>query len=141
MQRRKLSFAGVSPEQADIIGREEPPKKPVSGGTAVLELERPEEGSPPVVEPEQSREKTQAPASQKERTTRRRPRKAKVEAAPVEAEKEVVLMTQTFRLPSSIVESLLRVSMERKLKKMRPYTQQDIVAEALSEWLSSEGAL
>jgi hypothetical protein len=30
---------------------------------------------------------------------------------------------------------LLRVAMERKLRGERPFTQQDIVAEALREWL------
>jgi hypothetical protein len=45
------------------------------------------------------------------------------------------LVSLTFRLPSSLAEALLRVSLERKLRKEKPFAQQDIVAEALREWL------
>jgi hypothetical protein len=41
----------------------------------------------------------------------------------------------TFRLPSNIPGALLQASAERKIKKIRPYTQQEIVAEAVSDWL------
>ena len=41
----------------------------------------------------------------------------------------------TVRLPAELPPALLRVAMERKLRGERPFTQQDIVAEALREWL------
>lgn len=50
-------------------------------------------------------------------------------------------VSMTFRVPPEIPEGLLRASMERKLKKVRPATQQEIVAEALSEWLKRNGYL
>jgi hypothetical protein len=50
-------------------------------------------------------------------------------------------VSMTFRVPPEIPEGLLRASMERKLKKVRPATQQEIVAEALSEWLKKNGYL
>jgi len=34
---------------------------------------------------------------------------------------------------------LLKASSERKIKKIRPYTQKEIVAEALSDWLKKNG--
>ena len=41
----------------------------------------------------------------------------------------------TVRLPAELPPALLRVAMERKLRGARPFTQQDIVAEALRDWL------
>ena len=45
------------------------------------------------------------------------------------------LVSVNFRLPANLPSALLKVSSERKLKKIRPYTQQDIIAEAITEWL------
>ena len=44
-------------------------------------------------------------------------------------------VSMTFRLPSELCSRLLRVSLDRKLKRQRPFTQQDIMAEALNHWL------
>ena len=41
----------------------------------------------------------------------------------------------TVRVPSEIPLRLLRVSTDRKIGKVRPCSQQEIVAEALMEWL------
>ena len=41
----------------------------------------------------------------------------------------------TVRLPAELPPALLRVAMERKLRGERPFTQQDIVAQAVREWL------
>lgn len=54
------------------------------------------------------------------------------EDPPVDAE---TLVTQTYRLPQRVVRRLLLASTERKLDKKRPWSQQDIVAEAIQEWL------
>lgn len=45
----------------------------------------------------------------------------------------------TVRLPADIPARLLRVSTERKLNRIRPWTQQEIMAEALAQWLSKNG--
>jgi|GEM_PF-2096749 len=45
------------------------------------------------------------------------------------------LVNVNFRLPTSVAQGLLRASMERKLAKDAPYTQQDITAAALRAWL------
>jgi hypothetical protein len=46
-----------------------------------------------------------------------------------------VLVPQTFRLPQWLVEDLARAAIERKIKRRKPWSQQDIVAEAIKEWL------
>jgi len=45
-------------------------------------------------------------------------------------------VSMTFRLPSELSSRLIRVSVERKLKRQSPFSQQDIVAEALTQWLA-----
>ena len=40
----------------------------------------------------------------------------------------------SIRLPAEIPQALLRASLDRKLKRIKPWTQQDIVAEALLQW-------
>lgn len=41
----------------------------------------------------------------------------------------------SFRLPAPLSARLVKASVERKLRRERPFSQQDIVAEALDEWL------
>ena len=47
-----------------------------------------------------------------------------------------IRVPQTYRLPQRLVEDLTRAAMERKIKRRKPWSQQDIVAEAIGEWLS-----
>lgn len=51
------------------------------------------------------------------------------------------IVSMTFRLPASLVARLARVAAERKLRRERPFHQQDIVAEALTQWLRQHGVL
>lgn len=44
-------------------------------------------------------------------------------------------VSMTFRLPADLSHHLMRAAVERKLKRERPFSQQDIVAEALQDWL------
>jgi hypothetical protein len=46
-----------------------------------------------------------------------------------------------FRVPTEISTALFKASSERKMKKTRPFTQQDIVTEALTIWLQKNGYL
>ena len=41
----------------------------------------------------------------------------------------------TVRLPGNLPQQLLRASMTRKLCRQRPYTQREIVAQAIRDWL------
>jgi hypothetical protein len=41
-----------------------------------------------------------------------------------------IRVPQTYRLPQRLVEDLARAAIERKIKRRKPWSQQDIVAEA-----------
>lgn len=47
----------------------------------------------------------------------------------------------TVRIPAEVHQALAFASMHRKVKKDSPWTQQDIVADALRTWLGDEGFL
>jgi hypothetical protein len=47
------------------------------------------------------------------------------------------LITVSYRLPDALVKKLCRESTERKIKKLKPWTQQEIVAAAITEWLAN----
>lgn len=44
------------------------------------------------------------------------------------------IVSMSFRLPANLSAQLIGVAAERKLRREPPFTQQDIVAEALREW-------
>ena len=51
----------------------------------------------------------------------------------VEAKEDAV--TVTYRLRPSLIKALRRVSFDRKEQKLEPWAQQDIVNEAIEQWL------
>jgi hypothetical protein len=51
----------------------------------------------------------------------------------------VGIAAMTVRVPAEIPGRLLRASTDRKLSRRRPCTQQEIVAEALTQWLGHNG--
>ena len=59
--------------------------------------------------------------------------------SPLPAERRAPV-SMTFRLPAELPSALLRVAMERKLRGEEPFTQQDIVAQAVREWLERNAA-
>ena len=58
-----------------------------------------------------------------------------------DVESEAGLVSLTVRVPRVVPPGLLLASVDRKLKRQRPWTQQEIVAEALTHWLKSHGYL
>lgn len=50
-------------------------------------------------------------------------------------------VSMTFRLPDDLPRLLLLAAAERKARRERPFTQQDIAAEALRTWLQKNGYL
>ena len=56
-------------------------------------------------------------------------------------EAEAGLVSLTVRVPRVVPPGLLLASVDRKLKRQRPCTQQEIVAEALTHWLQQHGYL
>lgn len=51
------------------------------------------------------------------------------------------LSSLTIRVPREVPPALLLASMDRKLQRRRPWTQQGIVAEAITGWLRQHGYL
>jgi hypothetical protein len=49
------------------------------------------------------------------------------------------LISLSIRVPSDIPKGLLRAATDRKIAGLRPFTQQEIVAEALAHWLKKHG--
>ena len=49
------------------------------------------------------------------------------------------VISVTVRLPAAIGAALLRASLERKLAREEPFSQQDIVTQALTGWLAANG--
>lgn len=62
-----------------------------------------------------------------------------------EAEPELLpprnLVTLSIRVRPEIPDALLRAATERKLKRHKAHRQQEIAAEALTQWLSRHGYL
>ncbi len=50
-------------------------------------------------------------------------------------------VSASFRLPLEITNALVRAAAERKVKRQKPFTQQEMVAEALAQWLRKNGGL
>ena len=68
--------------------------------------------------------------SRKERAPHERP-------APNLIQRPVVAMT--VRIAKELTDALLRLSVERRLRGEEPHTQQEMVAEAIREWLQRQG--
>lgn len=52
---------------------------------------------------------------------------------------DIGLVALNVRIEPSISTALLRASMERKIQRKEPFSQREIVAEALRSWLQREG--
>ena len=70
------------------------------------------------------------PRSRKDRLPREKP-------ASIPVQRPVVAMT--VRIAKELTDALLRVSVERRLRGQEPHTQQEMVAEAIGEWLERRG--
>ncbi len=69
------------------------------------------------------------------RRSRGRP-KGSVSRAGEEAER---LVGTSYRLPEDLVFRVMKASSERKIRRIHPWAQQDLVAEALNAWLKEAG--
>ena len=49
-------------------------------------------------------------------------------------------VSMTFRLPADLPGILVQVSAARKVRRQSPFSQQDIVAQALREWLTKHAS-
>ncbi len=73
--------------------------------------------------------------------TRRSARRPQQETPGASQVLDQVLVPVTIRLPHRTAQALRRAYLEQRLKYAKPDTQQEIVEEALSEWLSRQGFL
>ena len=133
----------LPPEAISLIREGSPKSLTAAPGPVALpeELPRPEvHAAPEKSQPEAP--PAVSPASESESAASSPKAKGKVvqfkEPAPVERE---ALVSTSFRVPETLLEGLLRAASERKIKRQRPFTQQEIVAEALSTWLKRGGYL
>jgi hypothetical protein len=60
-------------------------------------------------------------------------------ARPIDPPPPARPVSMTFRLAPEIPAALLRASVERKVRHQRPFTQQEIVTEAIKHWLKVNG--
>jgi len=122
-----LKTADISPEALAFVSRGTP--KPVFSSPTPQE---------PTPQPEAvaSTQARQTLADADAVAPRSRPAAAK--ATPVASGAVVGL---SFRLPLEIHNALMRASFERKMEKQEPWTQQDIAAEAFTNWLKKQGYL
>lgn len=49
------------------------------------------------------------------------------------------LVSLSVRVQASLAECLLKVAFERRLQRQRPHSQQDIVTQAVRQWLKRNG--
>ena len=77
--------------------------------------------------------RAEAPPRKRTPPATNRPARNRTNAAP--ALDSTVSMT--FRLPADLPGRLIQISAERKVRREAPFSQQDIVAEALREWLAA----
>jgi hypothetical protein len=122
--KRKSLIEAVSPEARDFIEAGTPKPQFVQ-----RQPEKAEREASPAILPEPP--KTVIDPAEKKQISVPVP----VVHQPADEIPSPVLVPQTFRLPQRLVEDLARAAIERKIKRRKPWSQQDIVAEAIKEWL------
>ncbi|SRR5260221_14116560 len=115
MQQRRSLIESISDEERDFIEAGKP--QPSSKATVREETPAPKDEEPPA---------PRKPTA---------PRKA-----PAVTQSPSVLVSQTYRLPADLVKELTKTAVARKLDRTPPWSQQDIVAEALKQWLDKHAS-
>ena len=123
-----LQTADLSPEAVAFIKEGTPKPKVEKPVLTAVEGRGPKEEEPSALPVQPAETKPKAPK-------RERPR-GEPKALPPES-----LVSASFRLPGAVMEGLLQAATDRKLKRITPHSQQDIVREAVTGWLREEGYL
>ena len=135
MKRKSLIEAVSSPEARDFIQAGTPKPQFVQADSkeeAAEEAKEAGEAMPPgLVETKAVEQRSEAQQPAKKRMPKQVTQTEEEEESPLP-----IRVPQTYRLPQRLVEDLARAAMERKIKRRKPWSQQDIVAEAIGEWLS-----
>lgn len=85
----------------------------------------PQPAQPVAVATEPPEEKPEAKAAKPKKIREREPEPVASNA----------LVSMTFRVPAELPSALVRASADRKARRIRPFTQQEILSEALVQWL------
>jgi len=137
-----LQTSSLPPEAIALIKEGSPKPKVENTVIAAAPKAEPEKTIDLALAREKRAEGAEALSTAKEPEGQEGPKASKPKAVR-EKEPEPVpgqsYVTMTFRLPPEIPQGLLRASADRKIKKVRPFTQQEIVSEALSQWLRKNG--
>ena len=72
-------------------------------------------------------------------TERPRAARSKLPREKPEPDPAPQIVSMTVRVPAELPNALLRVAVERKLQRQKPYTQQEMVACAIRDWLRRNG--
>jgi hypothetical protein len=126
MKRKSLIEAVSSPEARDFIQAGIPKPQFVQADSKEAPEEAPATG---LLETKAVEQRSEAEQPAKKRMPKQVTEEGEESPFPIR-------VPQTYRLPQRLVEDLARAAMERKIKRRKPWSQQDIVAEAIGEWLS-----
>lgn len=131
-ERRSLGAAmEITPEKLAFIKGEAAPK-------ASAPVPKTEEKTIDIAVPAKQAESVREPAP---RAARRSNRRSSGEAPGASEVLDQVLVPVTIRLPHRTAQALRRAYLEQRLKHARPDTQQEIVEEALVDWLGKNNLL
>ena len=115
-KRRSLDDALITPEEQALL----------STGIAATE-------NPTTNEPAKTETAPLPPQPQPEAV------KTEIPAKVIQTPADNTLTALTTLVSPRIKTALFRASMERKIQRIEPFTQQDIVSEALAAWLTANG--
>jgi hypothetical protein len=95
--------------------------------------------APQAIAPVISAEPASLPAKEPKQNRPRKVRGGSVEASSSTNTNpeptEVRSVSRSFRLPENLLVPLLRASTERRIERRRPFTQEEMVTEAIRDWL------
>src|SRR6516165_3717527 len=132
MKRKSLIEAVSSPEARDFIQAGTPKPQFAQADSKEAADEAKEAGEAMLPVPLETK-------AVEQRSEAEQPAKKRMPKQVTQAEEEEsplpIHVPQTYRLPQRLVEDLARAAMERKIKRRKPWSQQEIVAEAIGEWL------
>jgi hypothetical protein len=121
---------------AFIKGEETTPSRP-----AAVEVPPGKVAVERIIESQTQQAAIQEPKDARPRSSRRTSRRSGSDAPAASEVLDQVLVPVTVRLPHRMAQALRRAYLEQRLKHAKPDTQQEIVEEALGDWLSRQGFL
>ena len=125
----------MTPEKLAFIKGQSQAAAVASVATPVAKVEE------KTIDVETTRKDTESEREPTPRSTRRTARRPTQETPGASEVLDQVLVPVTIRLPHRTAQALRRANLEQRLKHAKPDTQQEIVEEALGDWLSRQGFL